>query len=124
MSVGRVLKSYLWWTHERGSVHYDVMVTLILAFIFLAPHWIDFGDHPKPDWPGNEIRAAVNPEGGMIYDVPVELIHAAGATPTDDELARAIAPTSGLVTVERSAPVREIGGWVVAWRVWAHRPAS
>jgi hypothetical protein len=124
MSVGRVLKSYLWWTHERGSVHYDVMVTLILAFIFLAPRWIDFGDHPKPDWPANEIRAAVNPAGGMIYEVPVEMIHPASATPTDDELAQAIAPTSGPVTVERSEPVREIGGRVVAWRVWAHRPAS
>jgi hypothetical protein len=124
MSVGRVLKSYLWWTHERGSVHYDVMVTLILAFIFLAPRWINFGDHPKPDWPADEIRAAADAGGGMTYEVPVGLIHAAGATPTDDELARAIAPTSGQVIVERSEPVREIGGWVVAWRVWAHRPAS
>jgi hypothetical protein len=124
MSVGRTLKSYLWWTHERGSVHYDVMVTLILAFIFLAPRWIDFGDRPKPDWPANEILAAVNPAGGMIYEVPVELIHAASATPTNDELTQAIAPTSGAVMVERSEPVREIGGRVVAWRVWAHRPAS
>jgi len=49
VSLGKTLKSYVWWTHERGSVHYDVMVTLILAFIFLTPHWINYGDQPKPN---------------------------------------------------------------------------
>ena len=33
----RVLGGYFWWTYPRGSVPYDIMVTLILAFIFLAP---------------------------------------------------------------------------------------
>lgn len=122
MSAGRVLKSYLWWTHERGSVHYDVMVTLILAFIFLTPRWVHYGDQPKPDWPSNEIRAAVNPAGGMIYEVPVELIHASGPTLTNQDLVNAIAPVSGSITVDRWQPVREIGGSVVAWRVWGHRP--
>ncbi len=122
MSAGRVLKSYLWWTHERGSVHYDVMVTLILAFIFLTPRWVHYGDQPKPDWPSNEIRAAVNPDGGMIYEVPVELVHTSGATPTNQDLVNAIAPVSGSITVDRWQPVREIGGSVVAWRVWGHRP--
>ncbi|MBN2430338.1 MAG: hypothetical protein JXQ27_02635 [Acidobacteria bacterium] len=26
------------WTHERGSLAYDVIVILILLFIFLTPH--------------------------------------------------------------------------------------
>ncbi|MBV9671189.1 MAG: hypothetical protein JOZ43_09560 [Acidobacteriales bacterium] len=42
------LKSYIWWTHPRGSLPYDVMVTLILAFIFISPHYIDFQDAPAP----------------------------------------------------------------------------
>jgi len=121
LSPGRVLKSYVWWTHERGSVHYDVMVTLILAFIFLTPRWINYGDRPKPDWPANEIRASLDPAGGMVYEVPVELIHAQAAEPTDQELASAIAPTSGPVSVDHKEAVKEIGGRVVAWRVWAHR---
>ena len=29
-SVGQVIRSYFFWTYERGSFHYDVMVTLIL----------------------------------------------------------------------------------------------
>jgi hypothetical protein len=121
LSAGKVLKSYLWWTHERGSLHYDVMVTLILAFIFLTPRWIRYGDQPKPDWPANEIRTAIDPSGGMIYEVPVELIHSAAATPTGDELKSAIQPMAGSISIDRFAPVHEIGGVTVAWKVWAHR---
>jgi hypothetical protein len=125
LSVGRFLKSYLWWTHERGSVHFDVMVTLILAFIFIAPRFVNFGDRPKPDWPPDEIRASVDPAGGMIYEVPVEMIHLASAGPTNEptnqELASAIAPMTGSITVDRKQAVKEIGGRVVAWRVWGHR---
>ncbi|MGC2617631.1 MAG: hypothetical protein WA414_01245 [Acidobacteriaceae bacterium] len=123
MSAGRVLKSYLWWTHERGSIHYDVMVTLILAFIFLTPHWVHYGDQPKPDWPANEIRAAVNPAGGMIYEVPVNLVHASAAEPTNQDLVNAIAPIAGSIAIDRFEPVHVIGGSVVAWRVWGHRPS-
>jgi hypothetical protein len=119
--MGQTLKSYLWWTHERGSVHYDVMVTLILAFIFLTPRFFDYGDRPKPDWPGNEIRASVNPAGGMIYEIPVEMLPARKAPPTNQDLESAIAPLAGPVIVDREEPVREVGGTVVAWRVWGHR---
>ena len=35
----QVLLSYFYWTYSRGSFHYDVMVTLILAFIFVTP-WL------------------------------------------------------------------------------------
>jgi hypothetical protein len=41
----KTIKGYIWWTYERGSFHYDVMVTIML-FIFLAPRVIDFRDKP------------------------------------------------------------------------------
>ena len=34
--IWRTIKGYIWWSYPRGSMHYDVMVTLILVFIFLA----------------------------------------------------------------------------------------
>jgi hypothetical protein len=123
LSAGRVLKSYLWWTHERGSVPYDIMVTLILAFIFLTPHWIHYGDQPKPDWPTNEIRASVNPAGGMIYVVPSAFIHTTDAQPSTEDLTNSIAQVAGPVAIDRWEAVHEVGGRVVAWRVWAHRPS-
>jgi hypothetical protein len=121
LSPGRTLKSYIWWTYERGSVHYDVMVTLILAFIFITPHFVNYGDRPKADWPAGVIRASVNPAGGMIYEVPREMVQAHGAEPTDQDFADAIAPAAGPVIVDRYEPIREIGGSLVAWRVWGHR---
>jgi hypothetical protein len=125
LSVGRVLKSYLWWTHERGSVHFDVMVTLILAFIFITPHFVNYGDKPKPDFAANEIRVSADPAGGMIYVIPVEMVQRQSGEPTneptDEELANAIAPMAGPITVDRKQAVKEIGGQLVAWRVWGHR---
>jgi hypothetical protein len=34
------LKKILFWSYERGSLPYDVMCVLILAFIFLSPNSI------------------------------------------------------------------------------------
>jgi hypothetical protein len=42
-AIGR----FLFWDHPRGSWQYDVMVGLILAFIFLTPRDF-FRDQPKP----------------------------------------------------------------------------
>ena len=41
------LKRWVFWDFQRGSVQYDVMVSLILAFIFLTPSTV-FRDQPKP----------------------------------------------------------------------------
>ena len=41
-SVGR----FIFWDYRRASWQYDVMVTLILAFIFLTPREV-FRDQPK-----------------------------------------------------------------------------
>jgi hypothetical protein len=123
LSLGKTLKSYVWWTHERGSVHYDVMVTLILAFIFLTPHWIDFGDQPKPNLPANQIRASVTPDG-TVYEVPVELIQPAKSAPTAESLSQALAPAAGPLSIDRWEAEREVGGRIIAWKVWAHRPGQ
>jgi hypothetical protein len=41
------LRRFVLWEYTRGSWQYDVMVILILAFIFLTPRaW--FRDHPRP----------------------------------------------------------------------------
>ena len=42
----RGLGRFLFWDYARGSWQYDVMVGLILAFIFLTPRDI-FNDQPK-----------------------------------------------------------------------------
>lgn len=42
-----MLKRFILWDYRRGSWQYDVMVGIILAFVFLTPRdW--FRDNPKP----------------------------------------------------------------------------
>jgi hypothetical protein len=41
------IKRFILWDFPRGSWQYDVMVGLILAFIFITPKTI-FRDQPKP----------------------------------------------------------------------------
>src|SRR5215472_1013447 len=43
MGIGR----FIFWDFKRGSWQYDVVVGLILAFIFLTPRSL-FRDQPKP----------------------------------------------------------------------------
>jgi hypothetical protein len=47
MSEGTSLKRFILWDYPRASWQYDVMVGLILAFIFLTPREV-FRDQPKP----------------------------------------------------------------------------
>ncbi len=42
-----MLKRFILWDYRRGSWQYDVMVGIILAFIFLTPR-VWFRDTPKP----------------------------------------------------------------------------
>src|SRR3974377_2135015 len=41
-----MIKRFIWWEYSRGSWQYDVIVGVILAFIFLTPReW--FRDQPR-----------------------------------------------------------------------------
>ena len=42
------MKRFILWDYPRASWQYDVMVGLILAFIFITPREF-FNDRPKPD---------------------------------------------------------------------------
>jgi hypothetical protein len=42
------LKRCLLWEYPRASWQYDVIVGLIVVFVFVTPHFISFGDRPKP----------------------------------------------------------------------------
>ena len=71
----QILGGYLWWTSPRGSVPYDIMVTLILAFIFLAPLAINFGDKPTVRSP-HQTEMVVRPDGnGFLYKVDAAAVN-------------------------------------------------
>lgn len=119
--MGRILRSYLFWTYDRGSFHYDVMVTLILAFIFLTPRVWDYGDHPQQSkLAAGDVLVKLAGPGNYIYDIPAGAVHADGAS-LDAQLQQEIQSVSGPVVMDRYQPVKAPRGKITAYRVWAHR---
>jgi hypothetical protein len=126
-TVKQILLSYFYWNYSRGSFHYDVMVTLILLFIFLTPHipgW-DYGDKPQTAAaPVHPIQVIGDGGRGVIVTVQASDAHVpAGASyaVVKKALRRAIEPVTGdAVFVEKWDTVTDAQG-NVAWRVWAHR---
>lgn len=122
---GAVLKSYFYWTYSRGSFHYDVMVTLILAFIFVAPHLWNFGDRPSPV-PSQVHPILVTEDGSHGVIITVQASDAnvpAGASDAvvKKALRRAIEPVTGDdVFVEHWETATDAQG-NLAWKVWAHK---
>ncbi len=119
-----LIKSYIFWKYDRGSFHYDVMVTLILAFIFITPHVFNYRDHPVADNLSPSTVLVKPTDSGAIYEVPADAVHPAkGVLARDFEapLASAIAPVSGPVTIDRWEPLKDASGKVTAYKVWAHR---
>jgi hypothetical protein len=122
MSLGRTVRSYVWWTHERGTFHYDVMVTLILLFVFVGPMFIDFKDKPAERKP-HPMGVVVQPDGGNGF---VYRIDASAVKGTSDAELRAgfrsvIEPIAGEARILRYEPVQDTNGKTVAWRVWVRR---
>jgi hypothetical protein len=120
-----ILKSYFYWTYSRGSFHYDVMVTLILLFIFITPHLWNYGDKPSSS-AGLRHPIQLTGDGGhgMIVTVQASDVNVpAGASDAavKKALRQAILPVSGdAVVVERWETTTDAQG-NVAWKIWAHR---
>jgi len=121
--IWRTIRSYIMWQHERGTIQYDVMVTLILLFIFLSPRWINFKDKPVERNP-HHMGVVVVPDGqgGLIYQIQAAAVDSRNATPDDaalrSELRKIIEPISGAVSITKVEPVRDATGRLLSYKVW------
>ena len=124
-SVKQVLMSYFYWTYPRGAFHYDVMVTLILLFIFITPHLWNYGDKASSS-AGllHPIELTGDGSHGMIVTVQsADVDVPAGATDSQvrKALRQAILPVTGdAVVVERWITITDSQG-NMNWKIWAHR---
>jgi hypothetical protein len=124
--MNRILKSYFYWTYPRGNFHYDVMVTLILLFIFVTPHMWDYGDKPSVrQFPHHPMSVTSDGERGMVITVQAADVNVAPGDPDKSvkkALRVAVEPVAGdSVFVERWELTRDASGSPLAWKVWAHR---
>ena len=123
--MNKILKSYFYWTYPRGGVHYDVMVTPILLFIFITPHLWDYGDKPsRAAGLPHPIQVAGDGGRGMIVTVSasdVSVPSAASDFETRRILRKAIEPVTGdAVSVTRWETAQDAQGNKV-WKIWARR---
>ncbi|WP_433972144.1 hypothetical protein [Tunturiibacter lichenicola] len=124
----KLIRNYIFWAYERGSFHYDVMVTAILIFMFVSPHFIDFKDKPVETVALHASEVLVREAGTsggssrFIYQVRADDMNGAN---TDAErraaILRVIEPISGEVSLERYEPVRDVQGRIIAYNAWVLR---
>ena len=109
-------------SHERGTVQYDVMVTLILVFVFFSPRLINFNDRPVERNPHSS-GVVVYPDGNgeFIYQVEGKAVQAKDDAGIRASLLRIIEPISGSVSISRYEPMTDNKGRVIAYKVWIQR---
>jgi hypothetical protein len=121
-AIWRTARSYILWSHERGTIQYDVMVTLILVFVFFSPKLINFKDKPVEHNP-HRTGVVVMPDeqGGLIYQVEGSAVVGKEESALRSQLLQIIEPISGGVTITKIEPVRDRSGHVLRYKVWVER---
>ena len=123
----RTIRSYILWQHERGTLHYDIMVTLILIFVFFSPRVMSFTDKPRPLNPHpTGVLVTSDGAGGLVYQIDGSAIDGSALPPGDetsvrDQLLHIIEPISGEVAIVKYESVSDRKGKVQGYRVWVKR---
>jgi len=124
-AVWRTIRSYVLWQHERGTLHYDIMVTLILIFVFFSPVWINFNDKPVPRDPHpTDVLVSADGSGGLIYQIDASAVKPGNDHDDNvvrDQLLHIIEPISGKVSIVKYDTVSDRKGRVQNYRVWVKR---
>lgn len=121
-AVWRTIRGYILWSYERGSLHYDIMVTLILLFVFLSPHVINFKDKPVERSPiSTGLLIIPDEKGGFIYQIPARAVNATASADISRQLERIIEPISGAVSITKYEPVKDAAGHVQSYKVWVDK---
>ena len=121
-AIWRTIRGYILWSYERGSLHYDIMVTLILLFVFVSPHYINFKDKPverNPHLTG--VVVIPDEKGGFIYQIQASAVNAAAGQDIRRQLEQIIEPISGAVSITRYETVRDRAGHPLSYKVWVEK---
>ncbi len=131
----KILRSYLFWTYERGSFHYDVMVTVILLFLFVSPRFINYNDKPVETVALKASEVLVKEAGRsgsnsrFLFEIRASQTddQDGGPSPSQSEderraaILRVVEPISGEVSLERYESIVDAHGKVVAYNAWVLR---
>ncbi len=112
------VRSFLFWSHERGAWQYDVMCAVLGGFVLFAPaRW--FHDQPVYNpWQARDVVRLDENATGVRYRVSAELLSVYGPDPqaaAREVLARNLNHPFTLLRIEE---VRGDEGEVVWYDVW------
>jgi hypothetical protein len=121
-AIWRTIRGYILWSYERGSLHYDIMVTLILIFVFVSPRFINFKDKPverNPHLTG--VVVIPGEKGGFIYQIQASAVNAADGGDIHRQLEKIIEPISGAVSITRVDTLKDASGHPQSYKVWVQK---
>ena len=121
-AIWRTIRGYILWSYERGSLHYDIMVTLILLFVFISPRFINFKDKPvERNALATGVLVIPDQKGGFIYQISATAVASVPGTDIRAQLERIIEPIAGAVSITRYEPVKDAGGHTLSYKVWVDK---
>jgi hypothetical protein len=121
-AVWRTIRGYILWSYERGTLHYDIMVTLILAFVFLSPYWINFKDKPVAhNSHPTGVVVTSDAQGRLVYQIDAEDIKTGDEASVRKQLLDVIEPISGEVSIVEYQAVPDRKGRVQSYKVVVQR---
>jgi len=121
-AIWRTIRGYILWSYERGSLHYDIMVTLILLFVFISPRFINFKDKPverNPHLTG--VVVIPGEKGEFIYQIQASEVNATDGGDVRRQLERIIEPISGAVSITRYETIKDTSGHAQSYKVWVEK---
>lgn len=121
-AVWRTIRGYILWQYERGTLHYDIMVTLILIFIFFSPMVIHFNDKPiaRNPHPTNVV-VMTDAQGHLQFQIAANAVSPGDDRAMREQLLGIIEPISGAVSIESYGPVVDTNGRLLGYKVQAKR---
>lgn len=117
----RTIRDYIFWSYERGTIQYDVMVTLILLFVFISPRIINFKDKPVERNPQGSVVVIPDGQNGLIYQIEGKAVQAKDEEGIRGDLLSIIEPVSGEVSISKYEVIRDRSGHILSYKVWVRR---
>ena len=109
------MKRFLLWSFERGSIQYDVICVVIIAFIFMTP--ASFFDD-RSDWRRIDASDPIVRQRKDDYGKPVWVVKVNAEQDAVDRLKTSLGQD---VTIFRTEPVADTYGRRVAYAFWVVR---
>lgn len=121
-AIWRTIRGYILWQYERGTLHYDIMVTLIIIFVLFSPRVINFNDKPVSRNPHpTQVAVIAEADGHLSYQVSASAVTPGDDSAVREQLLHIIEPISGAVSIVSYEAVSDHTGKLQSYKVVATR---